>query len=378
MRTKSILQMAAMAAASMTLTSCSTLLALDGSTGTVVGTDAVYTSGYDAGYDYAYGRMAYDDARRKAFYLSDKMAYELGLTDSQFEAVYEINLDYLLSMQGEASIYSNYWQRRNSDLFYVLTPAQYNYFVGYDYFYRPVYWYDNSYVFAVYDRYSDPQLYYRRRPVYYDSYRGGRNQMADSYYRGRFGQRTGQPVVSNRNTGSGTFAGRRTPSDNAMRNRTFGNGSKGGNRNFGNGTRNGNNGNGNQNSNKNGNSGNRTFGNGTRNSNSYGNISRSNGSTNAYSSGNGNGRTTSGRRPANPNRNSQTITLPSHTNTPAGSFGGSRQPTATPRQTSPATSPTTRQTTPSRQTSPATVRQTPAPRQAPSAPRNNGSFGGHR
>ena len=36
-------------------------------------------------------------------FLVDKMAYELGLTDAQYQAVYEINLDYLLNMQGERS-----------------------------------------------------------------------------------------------------------------------------------------------------------------------------------------------------------------------------------------------------------------------------------
>ena len=37
--------------------------------------------------------MPYSDARNKALFLSDKMAYELNLTKPQLEAVYEINLD---------------------------------------------------------------------------------------------------------------------------------------------------------------------------------------------------------------------------------------------------------------------------------------------
>ena len=37
--------------------------------------------------------MSYEQARREALFLTDKMAYELNLTDSQYDAAYEINLD---------------------------------------------------------------------------------------------------------------------------------------------------------------------------------------------------------------------------------------------------------------------------------------------
>ncbi len=39
--------------------------------------------------------MSYNAAKNEALFLSDKMAYELNLTPAQYEAVYEINLDYL-------------------------------------------------------------------------------------------------------------------------------------------------------------------------------------------------------------------------------------------------------------------------------------------
>ena len=38
--------------------------------------------------------MSYEQARNQALFLTDKMAYELNLTDAQYEAAYEINLDY--------------------------------------------------------------------------------------------------------------------------------------------------------------------------------------------------------------------------------------------------------------------------------------------
>ena len=42
--------------------------------------------------------MSYEQARQQALFLTDKMAYELNLTDDQYEAAYEINLDYLMSI----------------------------------------------------------------------------------------------------------------------------------------------------------------------------------------------------------------------------------------------------------------------------------------
>ena len=45
-------------------------------------------------------RMSYNAAKNEALFLSDKMAYELNLTAAQYEAVYEINLDYLMSLNG--------------------------------------------------------------------------------------------------------------------------------------------------------------------------------------------------------------------------------------------------------------------------------------
>ena len=56
--------------------------------------------------------MPYNTARNEALYLSDKMAYELGLTASQYEAVYEINLDYLLNVDTRADVFGFWWEIR--------------------------------------------------------------------------------------------------------------------------------------------------------------------------------------------------------------------------------------------------------------------------
>ena len=52
--------------------------------------------------------MSYEQARNEALFLTDKMAYELNLTDAQYEAAYEINLDYLMGVtsQTETSTFS--------------------------------------------------------------------------------------------------------------------------------------------------------------------------------------------------------------------------------------------------------------------------------
>ena len=44
--------------------------------------------------------MSYTAAKNEALFLSDKMAYELNLTASQYDRVYEINLDYLMNLNG--------------------------------------------------------------------------------------------------------------------------------------------------------------------------------------------------------------------------------------------------------------------------------------
>ena len=48
--------------------------------------------------------MSYMEAKKEALYLSDKMAWELSLTNAQYDAVYEINLDYMMSVNGRNDV----------------------------------------------------------------------------------------------------------------------------------------------------------------------------------------------------------------------------------------------------------------------------------
>lgn len=84
--------------------------------------------------------MSYEQARQQALFLTDKMAYELNLTDDQYEAAYEINLDYLMGVDTYDDLYGIYWRQRNLDLSYILLDWQYRSFCAASYFYRPLYW----------------------------------------------------------------------------------------------------------------------------------------------------------------------------------------------------------------------------------------------
>ena len=69
--------------------------------------------------------MSYNQARDEALFLTDKMAYELNLTDDQYEAAYEINLDYLMDIDNYDDLYGTYWLQRNLYLANILLYWQY-------------------------------------------------------------------------------------------------------------------------------------------------------------------------------------------------------------------------------------------------------------
>ena len=84
--------------------------------------------------------MNYTDAREYAYFLTDKMAYELNLTPTQYDQVYQVNLDYFLSVNSPYDLYGRYGDYRDDDLRYILYDWQYARYVGVDYFYRPLSW----------------------------------------------------------------------------------------------------------------------------------------------------------------------------------------------------------------------------------------------
>lgn len=285
--------------------------------------------------------MSYEQARQQALFLTDKMAYELNLTDEQYEAAYEINLDYLMGVRTVDDLYGPYWERRNLDLSYILLSWQYRAFCDAAYFYRPLYWNAGYWHFGVYARYPYRDYFFFGRPTVYIEYRGGHSWHMNggrSWYRDRricpphhnnyFGMRDGfrrgdfgngysgnpssrtqfgtaqRPPMMNNGTMSFGNANRNNSSfGNANRNNSFGNANR--NNSFGNGNVNGNN---------------AQFGSGRRSSaSSRGNSAfGSNGRESSTRSTVGNSQSTFGSR-----RSGSTTSMPRNTFSPSRNEGGS-------------------------------------------------------
>ena len=255
--------------------------------------------------------MSYEQARERALFLTDKMAYELNLTDDQYEAAYEVNLDYLMGINDYNDLYGAYWRQRNLDFSYILLDWQYRTFCAASYFYRPLYWDAGCWHFAIYARYPHRHYFYFGRPHFYTVYRGGHSWHRNggrSWYSGRTygrphpdgGPRMGMRDGFNRGDyGRGQSFGNMTRQSSTRttvtrdrqtgNNRSFGNASRNNNRTFGNPSS----------------TPNRSFGNSSRDNNrSFGTPS----STPSRSFGNSSG--SSNRSFGNSNR--------------GGSFGGNR------------------------------------------------------
>lgn len=174
--------------------------------------------------------MSYEQARQQALFLADKMAYELNLTEEQYEAVYEINLDYLMSINTRDDLYGMYWRQRNLDMSYILLDWQYRAFCNAAYFYRPLYWDAGYWHFAVYARYPHRTYLYFGRPTFWTVYRGGHSWRMNggrSWYHGR----DLRPRHSGHHTGMRDHFDRR---DRNGHNRDFGRNNRPDNRTFGN------------------------------------------------------------------------------------------------------------------------------------------------
>ncbi len=258
--------------------------------------------------------MSYEQARERALFLTDKMAYELNLTDDQYEAAYEINLDYLMTVNTYDDLYGDYWRQRNLDLSYILLDWQYRSFCAASYFYRPIYWNAGCWHFGIYARYPHRTYFYFGRPHFYAVYRGGhswRTNGGRSWYHGR------------------TYGGPRPGSDRRWGMRDgFDRGDYGhgyhGNKpaRFGNGSQN------------HGQAiGNRHFGSGDRGSSTRNNTNNGSTSVNGRPSSNGGFRfggsssTTTPNRtftPTNGNSTNNRVNSSTSSNTPTRTFGGSR------------------------------------------------------
>ena len=258
--------------------------------------------------------MSYEQARERALFLTDKMAYELNLTDDQYEAAYEVNLDYLMTVNTYDDLYGDYWRQRNLDLSYILLDWQYRSFCAASYFYRPIYWNAGCWHFGIYARYPHRTYFYFGRPHFYAVYRGGhswRTNGGRSWYHGR------------------TYGGPRPGSDRRWGMRDgfergdYGHGYHGNKpARFGNGSQN-----------QGQAIGNRHFGSGDRGSSTRNNTDKGSSSVNGRPSSNGGFRfggsssTTTPNRtftPTNGNSTNNRVNSSTSSSTPTRTFGGSR------------------------------------------------------
>ena len=264
--------------------------------------------------------MSYEQARNEALFLTDKMAYELNLTDAQYEATYEINLDYLMGVTSYDDVYGLYWERRNLDLSYILYSWQWEAFRAASYFYRPLYWSNGFWHFGIYARYPHRNYFYFGRPHFYATYRGGHSWHMNggrSYYHGRgdhfrpalshnsqhFGMRNGYDRGDYRHHSQGSSR----PLGSNRDNRSFGNNRD--NRSLGSSHDN------------------RSFGSSRSHSNSNGVTGSHNGTSHRFgengSNGNSTGRSFGNSNTTTPRSNSVTPSRGTTTSTPSRHFGSS-------------------------------------------------------
>ena len=139
---------------------------------------AVFTVGVNA------NALSVHRSREEARFLTDKMVYELYLTDDQADDVYEINYDYFRALGPVDGLYDNIFNRRYEDLSYVLYDWQWDYFLSCDYFLYPAYIYRGGWAFGIYNYYARTHFFYGIPRLYY-RYNGGPFHHP-TYYRGRF------------------------------------------------------------------------------------------------------------------------------------------------------------------------------------------------
>ena len=145
----------------------------------------------------SWAAMSIADVRREARFLTDRMGHELGLSNRQYNDVYEINFDFLYQaneviddvVYGYDDAIDYYYYLldvRNEDLMYVLRSRQYRRFVRRDYFFRPFYMVGHTWGLRIWERYPDRSFYYFGVPACYLTYHGAhyRIHFVHSYYAG--------------------------------------------------------------------------------------------------------------------------------------------------------------------------------------------------
>ena len=109
------------------------------------------------------------DIQAEARFITDKMIVELGLSNVQRNSLMNINLNYLDGIRSYRDIDAYGWHYRNKQLKRMLNARQWKRFKEAYYFYHPIGWNNNTYIYNIYNKY--PKHNYRpnhHHPHYYD------------------------------------------------------------------------------------------------------------------------------------------------------------------------------------------------------------------
>lgn len=126
--------------------------------------------------------MDYVTMRNNARFLTDRMAYTLGLSTALIDDLYYINYDYISGVNDYLDdvamgyYYDDYMtvvRQRDYALRRLLTATQWNLLMTYDYFYRPISFIDRAWHFAIYAFDHRHTHFYYHTPRHFNTYRGG-------------------------------------------------------------------------------------------------------------------------------------------------------------------------------------------------------------
>ena len=115
------------------------------------------------------------DIQAEARFITDKMIVELGLNSAQRNSLLNINLNYLDGIRSYRDIDAYGWHYRNRQLKRMLNARQWKRIKEAYYFYHPIGWNNNTYIYNIYNKYpkhnyrpNHPHPHYYGKPYKYD------------------------------------------------------------------------------------------------------------------------------------------------------------------------------------------------------------------
>lgn len=115
------------------------------------------------------------DIQAEARFITDKMIVELGLSNVQRNSLLNINLNYLDGIRSYRDIDAYGWHYRNKQIKRMLNARQWKRFKEAYYFYHPIGWNNNTYIYNIYNKYpkhnyrpNHPHPHYYGKPGKYD------------------------------------------------------------------------------------------------------------------------------------------------------------------------------------------------------------------